>query len=447
MATKLSKLLLRIPRLQLTAARRLAVHIHMPHDGVTHVPIVVLGGGSGGCSMASRLCRLMDHGDVAIVEPSKFHCYQPMFTLVGAGLTAIESSERLMSEVLPRHCVLYQANVEEFDPEANKVTLSTGEVLSYQYLVVALGLQLNYNAIDGLMEGFESDPRICSNYSRETVGKTFPAIDSFKGGNAVFTVPDTPIKCAGASHFMYLADDVWRKAGVRDNMTITFKTAKDVIFHVKKYADSIEHIVERKNIDVHLNRNLIAVDHTKGEATFRKMDSGENETETCKYDFLHITPPMSAPDVLKRSKSPIVDDTEYLAVDKYTLEHVKYPNIFGIGDCTNLPTSKTAAAISSQSIVVLDNIISLLHGQTPTEKYDGYTSCPVVTGFNKCILSEFDYTGEPLETLPVDQSKERWLSFFMKEHLMPELYWHGLLTGHWNGPKPFRKLMHLGLGR
>lgn len=444
MATKLSRILLP-QNLQFLAAR--GVKIQTPSKGVKHFPIVVLGGGSGGCSMASRLCRLIGQGKVAIVEPSKFHFYQPMYTLIGAGVTDAENSERLMTDVLPKYCVLFQSKVEEFDPEASQVQLSTGETLTYRYLVIALGLQLDFSKIDGLPEGLESDPMICSNYSRQTVEKTFPALRSFKGGNAIFTAPNTPIKCAGASHFMYLADEYWRNAGVRDQSTITFKTAKDVVFGVPKYAETIKQIIDRKDIKVNFNRNLIAVDHRKRVATFQRTDSTSTVTEDCKYDFLHITPPMSAPTVLQNSKSQITDETGYLDVDKYTLQHVKYPNIFGLGDCVNLPTSKTAAAISSQSTVLIDNIANIVNGATPVEKYDGYTSCPVVTGYNKCILSEFDYNGDPLETLPLDQSKERWVSFLMKEHLMPELYWRGLLTGHWNGPKQFRKIMHLGLCR
>lgn len=442
MATHVSRII-RTQALQILATR--AASTQSQNRNVKHYPIVVLGGGSGGCSMASRLCRLLGHGNVAVVEPSKVHCYQPMFTLIGAGLTTVNQSEKLMTDVLPKHCVLYQNKVEEFDPEANQVTLASGEVLSYCYLVIALGLQLNYIKIEGLPEALKYDPMVCSNYARYTVEKTFPALQAFKGGNAIFTFPNTPIKCAGASHFMYLADECWRNKGVRDKTNITFKTANGVVFAVQKYAESIIEVIEKKDINVDFKRNLIAVDHTKREATFQMLDSESSATETCKFDFIHVTPPMSAPDVLKNSKAPIVDESGYLAVDKYNLQHVTYPNIFGLGDCTNLPTSKTAAAISSQSTVLLQNISDIMNNEKPTEEYDGYTSCPVVTGYNKCILSEFDYNGEPLETFPLDQSKERWLAFQMKEHLMPELYWKGLLTGHWNGPKPFRKIMHLGL--
>lgn len=395
--------------------------------------------------MASRLCRLMGKGNVAVVEPSKVHSYQPMYTLVGAGVTTVDKSEKLMTDVLPQHCVLFESKVAEFDPEAKQVTLSNGEVLSYCYLVIALGMQLNYHKVEGLLEGMKSDPMICSNYSRHTVQKTYPALQAFKGGEAIFTFPNTKVKCAGASHFMYLADDYWRKNGVRDQANITYKTSSDVVFGVERYAETIKQIIDRKDINVDFKRNLTAVDHTKREATFQLLDSDGKQTESCKYDYLHVTPPMSVPDVLKKSKAPLLDDDGFLAVNKYTLQHVTYPEIFGLGDCTNLPTSRTAAAISSQSKVLLQNMADIIEEKEPTAKYDGYTSCPVVTGYNRCILSEFGYDGKHLETLPLDMSKERWLAFQMKEHLMPELYWKGLLKGHWNGPKPFRKIMHLGL--
>lgn len=425
-----------------------AVSTHTEQSRVKHHPVVVLGGGSGGCSMASRLCRLMGQGNVAVVEPSKRHVYQPLFTLVGAGIKKVTEAEKWMKEVLPTYCVHYQHKVAEFNPEKNQVILDNGDVLEYRFLIVGLGMQNNYHKVDGLQDALHNDPMVCSNYCRTTVEKTFPAFQAFEGGNALFTFPNTPVKCAGAPQkIMYLADEYWRKNGVRDRTDITYKTSIGVIFGVKKYAERLEKIAEKKGINVDFKKELVALDHTKKEATFKKLDSENGDKETCEYNFIHVCPPMSAPDVLKNSKSSLVDQAGFLDLNKHNLQHVKYPNIFGLGDCTNLPTSKTAAAISTQSKILLKTVKEVMMDQKPTGQYDGYTSCPLITGYNKCILAEFDYNLEPLETFPVDQGKERRTAFHMKKDFMPHLYWKGLVNGYWSGPRPYRKLLHFGMSR
>jgi NADPH-dependent 2,4-dienoyl-CoA reductase/sulfur reductase-like enzyme len=127
------------------------------------------------------------------------------------------------------------------------------------------------------------------------------------------------------------------------------------------------------------------------------------------------------------AKSNLVDSTGFVDVDKQTLQHKKYPNIFGIGDCTNVPTSKTAAAIAAQSEILFENLSDYMKGKTPDEKYDGYTSCPLVTGYGKLILAEFDFDGNPLETFPIDQGKERRFFYHLKKDFMPPLYWYPFL--------------------
>nr|XP_054498475.1 sulfide:quinone oxidoreductase, mitochondrial isoform X3 [Agelaius phoeniceus] len=234
----------------------------------------------------------------------------------------------------------------------------------------------------------------------------------------------------------------YEKTGKRSKANIIFNTSLGVIFGVKKYADALLEIIKDKNIVVNYKRNLIEVRADKQEAVFENLDK-PGETEVYQYEMLHVTPPMGPPAVL--INSPVSDASGWVDVDKETLQHKKYPNVFGIGDCTNLPTSKTAAAVAAQS-GVLDKTISLvMKNKLPVKKYDGYTSCPLVTGYNKVILAEFDYNAQPLETFPIDQSKERRTMYHMKADMMPLLYWNALLKGYWGGPAPIRKLMHLSL--
>ncbi|KAB7501478.1 Sulfide:quinone oxidoreductase, mitochondrial [Armadillidium nasatum] len=328
-----------------------------------------------------------------------------MWTLVGGGMKTLQDSGRPMGEVLPKKADWIKQKVVGFKPEENKVVLEDQSEVGYDFLIVSLGLQLNYGIIKGLPEAFET-PGVCSNYSPLYVNKTLEALKNFKGGNALFTLPNTAVKCAGAPQkIMYIADEYLRKNGKRDKAQVRFLTAGGVIFGVKKYADALT-----------------------------------------KYDMIHITPPMSAPDVLRKSTT-LVDGSGFLNINKETLQHVTYPNIFGIGDCTNLPTSKTAAAAAAQVGILKTNLEQAIKGQKLTAKYDGYTSCPLVTGYSKCILAEFDFDGNPMETFPLNQAKERRSMFHMKKDFMPILYWEGMLKGLWDGPKLMRKAMHLGLSK
>ncbi|KAM4618496.1 sulfide:quinone oxidoreductase, mitochondrial [Polymixia lowei] len=407
-----------------------------------HYKILVLGGGSGGIAMSARMKRKIGAENVAIVEPSEMHYYQPIWTLVGAGAKTVASSGRPTTSVVPSGVKWVKSRVQEINPGTNTVRTDNGMEISYEYLIVALGLQLHYEKIKGLPEGFEH-PKIGSNYSVETVEKTWKALQNFREGNAVFSFPNTPVKCAGAPQkIMYLTDAFLRKTGKRTKANIIYNTSQPVLFGIKKYADSLWEIVKSRDLQVNLRLNLIEVRADKQEAVFENLDN-PGETKVFEYDMLHVTPPMGPNVVIKGSS--LADEAGWLDVNKETLQHMKYPNVFGIGDCTNLPTSKTAAAVAAQSAVLDRTITKVLKNGKPDKQYDGYTSCPLVTSYNTVILAEFDYNGQPLETFPIDQSKERRIMYYMKADLMPHIYWHGLLKGLWGGPGPYRKLLHLGM--
>ncbi|KAK7479537.1 hypothetical protein BaRGS_00029254 [Batillaria attramentaria] len=406
--------------------------------------LVVVGGGSGGCATAAKFCRELGKGNVAVVEPSEIHAYQPMWTLVGAGLKQLSQSQRPTSSVLPSQCVWIKDSAASFDPKNNSLTTAGGKKIEYEYLVVAMGLQLNYSHVKGLVEALENDPMVCSNYQRNYVTKTFPALQKMESGNAIFTFPNTPIKCAGAPQkIMYLAEEIFRNRGKRDKINVIYNTSLGVIFGVKKYADSLLEVIKRRNIQVNYRTDLVEVKHDSREAVFQNLDSEKGETQTFKYDFLHAVPPMSTPDSLRASS--LVNEGGWLDVRKDTLQHTAYSNIFGLGDCTSLPTSKTAAAAAAQCGVLKKNLSAVMAGKQLTSAYDGYTSCPLITTHNRCILAEFDYDGQPLETFPIDQGQERWTMYQMKAQVMPQIYWNAMLPGYWQGPAVFRKLMHLGM--
>lgn len=421
------------------------LHVSSSTSAAKKYELLVVGGGAGGCATAAKFAATLGKGKVAVIDPAKEHYYQPMFTLIGGGMKTLENSRRSMEKVLPKKADWINNFCTTFDPDNNKVVTDDGEEISYNYLVIGMGMQLNYDKVPGLLDALNTpNSGVGSNYSPLYVGKTYESLQQFKEGNAVFTFPNSPVKCAGAPQkIMYIAEEYLRKHGKREKANIIYNTSLGVLFGVKKYADSLWEIVNERSINVNLRSNLIEVRGEEKKALFQDLDNPEN-TSVVNYEMLHVTPPMSPPDILKNA-SKLVDANGFLNVNKDTLQHITYSNIFGIGDCTNTPNAKTAAAVAGQVGILRKNLKAVMAGQQPTTTYDGYTSCPLVTGYSKCILAEFDYNLQPLETFPVNQGKERRTMFHLKKDLMPDMYWHGLLKGYWEGPSMFRNMMHLGM--
>ena len=391
-----------------------------------HHQVVVVGGGTAGISVAARLTRgWFNRLDVAVIEPSDTHYYQPLWTFVGAGVFPKSASARSEASVMPRKAKWIRDAVAEFLPAENALVTRSGQRITYDWLVVAAGIQVNWDKVPGLREALGLDG-VCSNYSAESVESTWQALQSFTGGTAIFTQPSGAVKCGGAPQkIMYLADEVFRRRGVREQSKIVFASASPHIFAIDKYRATLEKVVERKQIDCRFRHELIEVHGPQKQAVFRNLDT--HESVTLSYDLLHVTPPMSAPDFIARS--PLADEHGWVDVHKHTLQHTRYPNVFSLGDCSNLPTSKTGAAVRKQAPVLVKNLRSAMAGQTLTASYDGYTSCPVITGFGKLVLAEFDYDKHPVETFPFDQSKERWSMYQLKKYVLPLLYWKGMLRG------------------
>ena len=391
-----------------------------------HHQIVIVGGGSAGITVAARLTRgWFNKLDVAVIEPSDKHYYQPLWTLVGAGVFDKKVTERSEASVMPKRVKWIRDAVSEFHPDENAIVTRSGQKITYDWLVVTAGIQINWDKIPGLKESIGHDG-VCSNYSFEYVDSTWENIRNFKGGTALFTQPSGAVKCGGAPQkIMYLAEDAFCRAGVRDKTKVVFAAASPHIFAVDKYRVALEKVVERKQIECLFRHELVEIRPQPKEAVFKNLDSGE--LVSIHYDMLHVTPPMSAPNFI--AQSSLADKHGWVEVDKYTLRHTRFANVFSLGDCSNLPTSKTGAAIRKQAPVVVANLRAAMREAPLQAKYDGYTSCPVVTGYGKLILAEFDYDKNPRETFPFDQSKERWSMYLLKKYVLPLLYWKGMLKG------------------
>lgn len=389
--------------------------------------IVIVGGGSGGISVAARLLRMSPNlkGHITIIDPAEFHYYQPLWTLVGAGVAEKEVTERPMQSVIPEGARWLQEKVVKFLPKENLVELGNQEKIPYDFLVVAGGIEVNWDGVKGLKETLGKNG-VCSNYSYEHVDYTWEMIRTFRGGNAIFTHPATPVKCGGAPQkIMYLAEDSFNRTGVRDKTNVIFGSANPAIFDVQKYREALEKVVERKKIDARFRTNLIEVRGNVKEAVFENLDT--HEKEVIPYEMLHVTPPMQSPAFIR--ESPLADEGGWVDVHKYTLQHNHFENVFGLGDSSNLPTSKTGAAIRKQAPVVASNILAAIRQQPLSATYNGYSSCPLVTGYNKLILAEFDYDKQPEESMPFNQAIERRSMYIMKKDLLPVMYWDGMLKG------------------
>jgi len=388
--------------------------------------VLIIGGGSGGLTVGAQLRARPDAPAVTIIEPSDKHYYQPLWTLVGGGIFPRKDSERNEADFIPPGATWIQDAVATIDPMAHSVTTVTGRVLQYEQLVVAAGVQLDWTAIPGLAESV-GKPRtgVVSNYSYDTVASTWEAIRTFRGGTAIFTEPKTAVKCGGAPQkIMYLAEESFRRQGVREKTRVLFMNAKASNFTAPAYGATLRRLCEERGIGILLEHELIEIRPDTRDAVFRLADGS---TIVEHYDMMHVTPPHSAPDFLKTS--PLANPDGWVSVDKSTLQHTSFQDVFALGDCSNLPTSKTGAAVRGQAPVLVANLMALRHHEPLVGVYDGYTACPVVTGYGKLVMAEFDYTKTPKESFPFDQNQERYSMYALKAYALPRLYWHGMLRG------------------
>lgn len=419
-----------------------------------HYQILVIGGGNAGLSVASKLLLKKSNLNIGIVEPSEKHYYQPAWTLVGAGIYDVKKTVRNEKDLIPKNTTWIKDAVSAFEPTANKVKCVSGTEITYDYLVVCPGIQLDWNKIEGLLETLGKN-NVSSNYSFQNSPYTWEIIKNFKGGTAVFTNPSTPIKCGGAPQkIMYLACDYWSKQGILDKCDVHYISGASMIFGVKEYADTLEKQLTTYNIHTHYGANVTAINGETKTIEFetKELDenlkqklSSENGTShgtvedsstpgtkkvILNFDIAHVVPPQSAPDFIKNS--PLRDEANamgYVEVDKYTLQHSRFPNVFSLGDSSSAPASKTGAAIRKQAPVVVENLLAVMENKTPVARYEGYSACPIPTQFGKLMLAEFDYSNTPKMTFPINQAKPNWLMWILKTKVLPWLYWNKILKG------------------
>lgn len=400
--------------------------------GKTHYEIVVVGGGTAGITVAAQLRRVKNPPEVAIIEPSAKHYYQPLWTLVGGGVFPPEASVRDEADYIPSGATWIQDRVVAIDPDNDQVQTASGQAIGYDYLVLAPGIQIDWDKIEGLKASL-GKYGVTSNYAYELAPYTWQVMQQLKPGDqALFTQPSTPIKCGGAPQkIMYLTADYLRRKGLLDQVAIHFFSPGVVIFGVPEFAQTLEKVVERYGIQMHFRHELVAVRGAQQEAIFHLKDEQGNvlEERTFSFNMLHVAPPQSAPDFIKHSK--VANAEGWVDVDKHTLQHVRYPNIFALGDAAGTPNAKTGAAVRKQAPIVVQGLLQMrAHGALVNPKhYNGYSSCPLVTGYGKLVLAEFDYDNRPVPSFPFDTTKERRSMYLLKKYVLPWMYWNLMLRG------------------
>ena len=389
---------------------------------------LIIGGGTAGITVAARLLR-KGHTDVAVMEPSDKHYYQAMWTLVGGGQAAAAPTERSEASVMPRKATWIRKAAAEVDPETNTVTAEDGSAYAYDVLVVCPGIQLDWDKTEGLTDALGRNG-VSSNYRYDLAPRTWDFIRETRSGSAVFMMPSGPMKCAGAPQkIAYLASDYWRKQGVLDKIDVHLVVPTPRIFGIPAIADNLDKVIADYGIHLHTSSEITAIDADARKVTVSSVGEGGTDT-TLSFDMLHAVPRQSAPDWIKTSRLSTGEPTGYVEVDKHTMQHVRYPNVFALGDAGSTPNSKTGAAIRKQAPVVVENIDSHLNGRPLTARYDGYASCPIVTSTHDMLLAEFDYDFNLKPSFPVlDPTKPHRPYWYLKKYGLPFMYWNLMLKG------------------
>ena len=393
--------------------------------------IVVIGGGAAGIAVAASLLARDSQLDIAIVEPADVHYYQPGWTMVGAGVFAPSTTAQTMGALIPHGIKWIKAAVAAFEPKNDTVILDGCRVLKYKRLIVCPGLKLNWSGVEGLIETLGQNG-VTSNYRYDLAPYTWELVKNLKSGNAIFTQPPMPIKCAGAPQkAMYMSANHWERQGVLKDVSVSFYNAGGQLFSVQDYVPALMKYVERYGAQLNFFSNLTRIDGAAKKAWFSVAEP-DTETRTLEVDFdmIHVCPPQTAPDFIR--VSPLADAAGWVDVDHTTLRHKEFTNIWSLGDVVNAPNAKTAAAARKQAPVVAENVVADIQSQQATAAYDGYGSCPLTVERGKIILAEFGYGGKLLPSFPswmFDGRQPTRAAWLLKKQLLPPIYWMAMLRG------------------
>lgn len=396
-----------------------------------HYDVVIVGAGAAGIAAASSLLARTRALSIAVIDPAQVHYYQPGWTLVGAGVFSQQETVKTTASLIPDGVHWIQAAVGDFEPDHNRVLLEDRRPIYYERLIVAPGIKINWNGIEGLVDTLGQNG-VTSNYRFDLAPYTWQLVNRMRSGRAVFTQPPMPIKCAGAPQkALYMSADHWLRQGVLEKINIGFYNAGPVLFGVKEYVPALMQYMERYRADLNFGHRLVRVDGPARKAWFATTDESGESGEVCvEFDMIHVTPPQQAPDFVRAS--PLADEAGWVDVDQNTLQHKRYENIWSLGDAMNAPNAKTAAAARMQAPIVANNLLEhagLIRG---VAHYNGYGSCPLTVERGKIVLAEFGYGGKLLPSFPrwvINGERPSRLAWMLKEKILPPVYWKAMLKG------------------
>lgn len=410
------------------SAGLLGLHNHAQAAIKTKAHIVIAGSGLGGIALANRLTKLLDGVKITIIDAKEEHNYQPGYTLVATGVWPVEKVRNLNADYHPSGVTWKKAMVSGFDPESNTVTTSTGEKINYDFLIVATGVHLDYSLIEGMEVSAIGQNGLMSVYpSPQAAVATWNVMEGFtkKGGQALMTLPSTPLKCAGAPLKMtFMLRDRLAQAGTLSQSSIQFQSALSNVFGVKVVNDNVLKRWSELGIKVNYEQTLKSIDLGARKASFAQPSG---EVLTVPYDVIHVVPPMRAPDSVKNSplawQSGPMAAGGWLEVDKSTLQHQRYKNVFGIGDINGTPRGKTAATVKKSAPIVANNLVRVIQQKEANLTFDGYTSCPLITREGSAMLIEFDYEGKLTPSIPfIEPLQDSYFAWLMKYSMLKPAY-------------------------
>lgn len=409
--------------------------------------IVIVGGGAAGITMAAYLSDMLRYDDITIIEPNDTHYYQPGYTLIAADVFTPEEVARPTKTLIPGQVKWIKDSVAELNPDNNSLLTMLNGKISYDYLVLVPGCQMDFNLVEGISRETLGEGNVHCMYDyngaricRDAIRK----LPELKEGRLIFTNTYTKIKCGGApKKICLLTEDNLREHKVRDQFELKYFANQNELMKPKVFGDRLIDIFKEREIEVSYRHRLASVDTSAKKAVFDVLPEpsaaplamdANLEKVAVDFDFLHFIPPMSAPDFVKNSAVSVPVDKSnqggWVKVDKGTMIHTTFKNIIALGDVAGLPTSKTGAAIRMQAPIAAANLVSLIEGKEPILKYNGYSACPIVTEYGKVLMCEFGYDDKLMPTIPwLDPAIERGMWWLLKVHGLKPMYYDGMLKG------------------
>jgi sulfide:quinone oxidoreductase len=393
----------------------------MPHR------IVVLGGGTGGTLTANRLRRLYSPTEavVTVVDQNDCHVYQPALLFVPFGMVGAQDIVRPRSRQLRKGIDYRRSPIDRVDTEAESVHLADGSILAYDVLVVATGTELLPEETEGLT-GPGWMENVFTFYALDGAAAMQGRLARFEGGRLVVNVVDMPIKCPVAPlEFCFLADWYFRRRGMRERVEITFVTPLDGAFTKPVASATFGGMLAAKGIDLVSEFNTGEVDGAGG----RLIGYDGREVG---FDLAAVVPLHGGPAYVGRSPG-LGDELNFVRTDPHTLQTKVAPNVFALGDATDVPTSKAGSVAHFQGGILVDNIRRFLAGEPLEPDYDGHANCFIETGFHKALLIDFNYDTEPFPgryptAIGLPLLEESRLNHLGKLAFQ-WFYWHALLAG------------------